>query len=80
MIQETMLRYLIVYRRCAIVSTTTEKVPACFHRLTDLINSVIQGNVPRTMVHDNGSQVVKMTILSAQSRPGDAAHGERGHV
>lgn len=32
------------------------------------------------MVHDNGSQVVKMTILSAQSRPGHAAHGERGHV
>jgi len=32
------------------------------------------------MVHDNGSQVVKMTILSAQSRPGHAANGERGHV
>lgn len=32
------------------------------------------------MVHDNGSQVIKVTILSAQSRPGHAAHGERGHV
>lgn len=32
------------------------------------------------MVHDNGSQVVEMTILSAQSRSGHAAHGERRHI
>lgn len=32
------------------------------------------------MVHDNGSQVVEMTILSAQSRPGHAAHSERRHI
>jgi len=32
------------------------------------------------MVYDNGSQVVKMTILGAQSRPSHATHGERGHV
>lgn len=37
-------------------------------------------SIPRTMVYDNGSQVIKMTILSAQSRPSHAAHGERGHV
>lgn len=72
-----MLCYLIAYRCCAIVAT----ISTCFHRrITGLIRSVVQGNVPRTMVHDNGSQVIKMTILSAQSRPGHAAHGERGHV
>lgn len=77
-----MLCYLIAYRRCAIVATITEKVSTCLRRrrVTGLIRSVVPGNVPRTMVHDNGSQVVKMTILSAQSRPGHAAHGERGHV
>lgn len=32
------------------------------------------------MVHDNGSQVVEMTILSSQSRPGHAAHGECRHI
>lgn len=32
------------------------------------------------MVHDNGSQIVEMTILSAQSRPGHAAHSERRHI
>jgi len=31
-------------------------------------------------VHNYSSQVIKMTILSTQSRPGNAAHGERGHV
>jgi hypothetical protein len=31
-------------------------------------------------VHNYSSQVIKMTILSTQSRPGDAAHSERGHV
>lgn len=40
----------------------------------------LRESIPRTMVHDNGSQVVEMTILSAQSRPGHAAHSKRRHI